>query len=117
MPDNVLSPTPDPELVDEQNYNHWFFQSWRPLMAYQYFTVCVFDFIVAPILCGVWSAISGQPHMWTPITLQAGGIYHLSMGGIVGVTAWSRGQEKMQLFNNLNNGGDAGDQDANNRAN
>lgn len=34
---------------------------------------------------------------WSPLTLQGAGLFHLAMGGILGVTAWSRGQEKMTL--------------------
>lgn len=107
---------PDPEILDQQNYNHWFYQSWRPAMAYQYLAVCLFDFIFAPIMCGVWSALTGQVHEWSPLTLHAGGLYHVAMGAVCGVAVWSRGQEKMNLFNNLNSNEDGSDAN-NNRAN
>ena len=32
---------------------------------------------------------------WKPITLEGGGIYHLAAMAIVGVTAYTRGQEKI----------------------
>jgi len=32
--------------------------------------------------------------------LQASGFYHLSMGAIIGVAAWTRGQEKIQRIYN-----------------
>jgi hypothetical protein len=32
---------------------------------------------------------------WNPLTLQGAGLYHVAMGAILGVAAWSRGQEKM----------------------
>ena len=32
---------------------------------------------------------------WNPLTLQGAGLYHLAMGAILGVAAWSRGQEKI----------------------
>lgn len=35
---------------------------------------------------------------WSPLTLQGAGLFHLAMGAILGVTAWSRGQEKMTAF-------------------
>ena len=33
---------------------------------------------------------------WDPITLKEGGFYHLSMAAIIGVAAWTRGQEKIK---------------------
>jgi hypothetical protein len=33
--------------------------------------------------------------MWESITLQGGGLYHLSMGAIVGVSAFGRTKEKL----------------------
>jgi hypothetical protein len=32
---------------------------------------------------------------WLPITLGGGGLFHVAMGAVLGVTAWSRGQEKI----------------------
>jgi hypothetical protein len=40
--------------------------------------------------------------MWTPLTLQGGGLYHIAMGAIIGVSAYGRTQEKL---NGANNGG------------
>ena len=31
---------------------------------------------------------------WQSLTLQNGGLIHLAFGAILGVTAWTRGQEK-----------------------
>jgi len=33
--------------------------------------------------------------MWQPLTLGGGGLYHLAMGAVLGIAAWSRGQEKI----------------------
>jgi len=76
----------------------WFNKKWRPAMAWSYMTICIFDFIAAPIL---WSILQASykgnvTEAWLPLTLQGAGLFHLSMGAILGVTAWSRGQEKMQ---------------------
>lgn len=66
-------------------------------MAYQYLAVCLFDFIVAPILTGVLSVITGTPYVqWKPLTLEISGFYHLSMGVIIGIASYSRGQEKIK---------------------
>jgi hypothetical protein len=81
---------------DCPNKEGWFKAYWRPAMAWQYFTICLFDFIVFPLLTMWWSHHTGQPYTpWNPITLKEGGFYHLSMGAIVGVTAWTRGQEHL----------------------
>ena len=75
----------------------WIQYYWRPAMAWQYFAVCLFDFIIAPILTGLYFHHVGLPYVpWVPLTLTNGGLYHLAMGAIIGVAAWSRGKEKIQ---------------------
>ena len=65
-------------------------------MAWQYTAVCLFDFMLAPILTGVYYAWAGGTYVpWVPITLKEGGFYHMSMMAIVGISAYTRGQEKI----------------------
>jgi hypothetical protein len=75
----------------------WMVKKWRPMMGWTYMATCIFDFILGPILFNLlqyWNP--GQAvGMWTPLTLQGGGMYHIAMGAILGISAWSRGQEKM----------------------
>ena len=84
----------------------WIDYRWRPAIAWLYFSICAFDFIIAPIL---WVAIQVLYHQpitpWVPITLQGAGLIHMALGGIVGVTSWSRTQEKVTSMNNGMNGG------------
>ena len=81
----------------EEAGESWIQYYWRPAMAWQYFAVCLFDFIIAPILTGVFHLLSGTTYVpWVPLTLTNGGLYHLAMGTIVGVSAWSRSKEKIQ---------------------
>ena len=40
---------------------------------------------------------------WTPLTLQAGALFHLSFGAILGVTSWRKSSE-MKESNSNNNG-------------
>jgi hypothetical protein len=76
--------------------NSWIKHYWRPLMAYQYLAVCLSDFIIFPFLTMGFSYLTGVPYdQWDPITLKESGFYHLSMGAIIGVAAWTRGQEKI----------------------
>ena len=75
----------------------WMNSKWRPAMGWMYMAVCITDFVVFPIL---WSVLQAVDHgsvtsQWQPLTLQGAGLFHISMGAIVGVTAWSRGQEKL----------------------
>lgn len=72
-------------------------------MAWSYMVICVFDFIIAPIL---WSILQASykgniTEAWQPLTLQGAGLFHLAMGAILGVTAWSRGQEKMTTSSSM----------------
>lgn len=68
----------------------WLKQYWRPAIAWQYLAVCIFDFIVFP---AAYMYFTKQPY--DPITLKEGGFYHLAMAAIIGVAAWTRGQEKI----------------------
>ena len=75
----------------------WIKNYWRPMMAYQYLVVCLCDFVVFPLLTMVLPKLIGTPYVqWDPLTLKESGFYHLSMGAIIGVAAWTRGQEKIQ---------------------
>lgn len=75
---------------------HWIQKYWRPMMAMQYFVICMFDFMIAPIGLSIYAMIREIPYIvWHPLTLEGGGLYHLSLGAILGVAAWTRGQEKV----------------------
>ena len=81
----------------------WMSAKWRPAMGWMYMTVCVFDFIIFPIFWTIIQAYDQQgavTSQWSPITLQGGGLFHMAMGGVLGVAAWSRGQEKITAMNN-----------------
>ena len=75
---------------------------WRPMMAMTYMATIIFDFILGPILYNLlqyWNP--GQAvGMWVPLTLQGGGMYHIAMGAILGISAYTRGQEKVAQANN-----------------
>lgn len=74
----------------------WFKTYWRPAIAWQYFAVCLFDFIIGPAGQMLLSYYSGQAYVqWSPLTLQATGFYHIAMAAIIGIAAWTKGvQEK-----------------------
>jgi hypothetical protein len=67
------------------------------MMAMTYMATIIFDFILGPILFNIlqyWNP--GQAiGMWVPLTLQGGGMYHIAMGAILGISAFTRGKEKV----------------------
>ena len=84
--------------MDENNtMDHWVKTHWRPMMGWMYMMTCVFDFIVFPVLWSLLQAKLGitaiQP--WDPITLKSSGLFHLSMGAVLGITSYGRTQEKL----------------------
>lgn len=80
----------------------WMSSRWRPMMGWMYMAVCIFDFIIFPIL---WTSIQAYDQQgvvgteWDPLTLKGGGLFHVAMGAVLGVAAWSRGQEKITAMN------------------
>lgn len=83
----------------QRSSEHWLNEKWRPMMGWMYMAICTFDFIVAPIL---WSLLQARDHgmiatQWQPLTLQGAGLFHLAMGAILGITAYGRTQEKINL--------------------
>ena len=79
----------------------WMNAKWRPMMGWIYMITCVTDFILFPILWAMLQAALKQPvTAWQPITLQGAGLFHLSMGAIIGVAAFGRTQEKLAGANN-----------------
>lgn len=53
--------------------------------------------MIGPILYNVMQLYNGETAiaMWQAITLQGGGLYHLSMGAIIGISSHGRTQEKL----------------------
>lgn len=75
----------------------WLNRKWRPAMGWMYMVVCIVDFIVFPIAWAIFQSYIGanpvKPH--EPLTLQGAGLFHMAMGAVLGIAAWSRGREKM----------------------
>lgn len=78
----------------------WMTKKWRPLMAMMYMTCCLADFFLFPIMFTIvqfWEtqAANDAFRQWVPITLQGGGLFHVAMGAVLGVSAYGRTQEKL----------------------
>ena len=76
----------------------WMNAKWRPMMGWMYMFVCVFDFVLAPI---GWTSIQALFHggintQWQPLTLQGGGLFHVAMGAVIGISAYGRTKEKLE---------------------
>lgn len=73
---------------------------WRPAIGWSYMIVCLFDFIFAPIIFSILHLLFIENVtnvvIWEPITLKGGGLYHIAMLTIVGVTAYGRTKEKIE---------------------
>lgn len=77
----------------------WLNRKWRPAMAWMYMVVCIADFLIFPIM---WAAFKAYIHEsvepWEPLTLQGAGLFHMAMGAVLGIAAWSRGREKVEYY-------------------
>lgn len=103
----------------QNHLEHGFKKYWRPMAAYIYLAICVFDFAGMPIYTAYQNeqvnsaafaeirALSDKEVKikaleqldlgsteWAPLTLLGGGLFHLSFAAILGVSAFTRGQEK-----------------------
>ena len=90
--------------ASEKKKEDWMNSKWRPMMGWMYMFVCFFDFVLAPVM---WSLLQSVYHgavnvQWQPLTLQGAGLFHISMGAVLGIAAYGRTQEKL---NGANNGG------------
>jgi hypothetical protein len=76
---------------------HWMRTHWRPMMAYVYMAVVIFDFILGPVFWSIVQIYGGSVSLqWVPLTLISGGIFHAAMGAVLGISAFSRGREKIE---------------------
>lgn len=71
-------------------------------MGWMYLTVCIFDFILFPIL---WSLLQASFNgnvvtPWQPLTLQGAGLFHIAMGAVLGVAVYGRTKEKIEGVSN-----------------
>ena len=96
------STKPEVEVVETEvlGKGEWMQKYWRPCAAFMYMTCCLADFAIFPIMFTVvqfWEtqAANDAFRQWVPITLQGGGLFHVSMCAVLGVSAYGRTQEKL----------------------
>ena len=84
------------EAENAKQNEDWMAKKWRPAMGWCYMVICVLDMAGFPIMWSVAQVMVKMPlTQWNPLTLQGAGLFHLAMGAVLGIAAWSRGQEKM----------------------
>ena len=96
MSDTDVSPAVD--VLVKNNNADWINKRWRPAMGWMYMSVCIFDFIVFPILWSILQA-STQGNVttpWIPLSLQGAGLFHIAMGAVLGIAAYGRTREKIE---------------------
>jgi hypothetical protein len=101
--------------------DNWMQKNWRPVAAFVYLLICLTDFVFMPAwyqylnskndrtqhieLALKFSEPASQiealkqittHYDWKPLTLDGTGMVHLSFLAILGVAAWTRGQEKVK---------------------
>jgi len=84
----------------DKGESDWINTKWRPMMGWMYMTVCIFDFILFPILWSIVQALDPQGSVtsaWQPLTLQGAGLFHMAMGAVLGIAAFGRTQEKLAI--------------------
>ena len=85
------------EAQNAKESEHWMKSYWRPAMGWPYMLMCFCDFVAFPIISMFMPQfIKGMQYIpWKSITLDNGGLIHMAFGAILGVAAWTRGQEKI----------------------
>lgn len=94
-----------PEEQSNKENEHWMKAYWRPAMGWLYMLICFMDFVGFPAVSmflpvlfkGLGVQYAYVP--WASLTLSNGGLIHMAFGAILGVAAWTRGQEKLAKIN------------------
>lgn len=85
----------------ESESEHIMSTIWRPLMGFTYMIICIFDFVIGPVMNGLLAFYTHKDLIqWKSLTMSEGGMFHISMGAILGVAAWSRSTEKKTTTTN-----------------
>ena len=99
----------DEKIVDSQldkQEEHWVKAYWRPAMGWLYMGICFMDFIGFPVISMFLpilykgSGVQVGYTAWQSLSLSNGGMIHIAFGAILGVAAYTRGQEKLAKIGN-----------------
>jgi len=89
-------------MKTKMSKSDWMTSHWRPMMAFVYMLIIIFDFIVGPVFWSVIQLYAGGSIsvQWIPLTLGTGGVFHAAMGAVLGISAFTRGNEKIEAAKN-----------------
>lgn len=113
------------EINTDYNHDEDSGFNWRSFAGYVYLTICVFDFIIMPVVLqvnkqetheilleiveehGIDKGLAVMDRMnrnnnWTPITLVGGGLFHISFGAILTGVAVTHGTSRRVTPTNNN---------------
>jgi hypothetical protein len=84
-------------VIKKISKDNYFQSHWRPFLAMTYIIIILFDFVVGPIMWSLLQTYSNVAIMtpWTSLTLESGGLLHVSLGSVLGIAAFTRGKEKI----------------------
>ena len=97
------------------NINRTINKYWKDWAGLVYLFICLVDFFVAPL---VWNikmeehcndkerypvGVKCEATRWEPMTLQMGGMFHMSFAAILGVAGWKK-KEEMEVVYKAKNG-------------
>ena len=78
------------------------FKNWHLYAAWLYLIIILFDFLLAPMANVIILAYFHYAIVqWTPLTLQSGGIFHIAMMAIIGISSWGRSQQMIEGIRNM----------------
>lgn len=107
--------------MDDQLEKSWIAKNWRALAAIAYLLICLFDFVIMPLIVffahdsfsEMAKNIAGLPPEvqrvaldriwgpWTPLTLQCNGIFHISFGSLISTMAWKHSSEVVESMRQM----------------
>lgn len=87
-------------VAHDKDSSDWINKRWRPAMGWTYMAVCIFDFMIFPVMFTIvqfWEtqAANDAFRQWQPLTLQGAGLFHMAMGAVLGIAAYGRTKEKI----------------------
>jgi predicted PurR-regulated permease PerM len=78
------------------------FDKWHLFAAWLYLIIVAFDFLLAPIGNAIILAYYHYPEVqWQSITLQGGGLFHVSMMAIIGISTYGHSQQMLESIRNM----------------
>lgn len=90
------------QSIEEDGSQKFFIKYFRETAGAVYLIIVLFDFLVAPVLTAIYYAYTKQLYAeWTPLTLQGGGMFHISFATILGISSYMKGVSSVETIRNM----------------